>query len=85
VSRLLTVVLLLLAFQSAALAQGIAGAGPGEMKGGRGHRGATDYKKDDAKPKYDEKAYQDALQKIPDSKQPYDPWGGVRDSKPKTK
>jgi hypothetical protein len=84
VKRLLIAVLLL-ASQSAAFAQGISGAGPGEMKGGRGHRGATDYKKDDVKPKYDEKAYQDALQKIPTPKEKYDPWGGVRDNKPGTK
>jgi hypothetical protein len=69
---------LLVMFACAAHAQGIAQGAPGEVKGGRGHRGANDYKKEDAKPKFDEKAYQEALQKIPDSKEKYDPWGGVR-------
>ena len=59
-------------------AQGFGQGAPGEVKGGRGHKGANDYKKEDVKPKVDEKAYQEALQKIPDSKEKYDPWGGVR-------
>jgi hypothetical protein len=71
---------LLVTFACAAHAQGIAQGAPGEVKGGRGHRGANDYKKEDVKPKVDEKAYQEALQKIPDSKEKYDPWGGVRSS-----
>ena len=49
-----------------------------EMKGGRGHKGANDYKKEETKPKVDEQAYKEALQKIPDSKEKYDPWGNVR-------
>ncbi len=65
-------------------AQGINQGAPGEMKGGRGHRGANDYRKEDAKPRIDEKAYQEALQKIPDSKEKYDPWGGVRSDGAKT-
>jgi hypothetical protein len=71
-------VLLACAIQGSADAQGINQGAPGEMKGGRGHRGANDYRKEEAKPRIDEKAYQDALQKIPDSKEAYDPWGGVR-------
>ena len=50
------------AAQGAANAQSMGQGAPGEMKGGRGHRGATDYKKEDSKPKVDEKAYQEALQ-----------------------
>ena len=68
----------------AANAQGFGQGAPGEAKGGRGHRGANDYRKDDSKPKVDEKAYQEALQKIPDSKEKYDPWGGVRSDGAKT-
>jgi len=73
------------AAQGVAHAQGLAQGAPGEMKGGRGHKGANDYKKEDAKPKIDEQAYKEALQKIPDSKEKYDPWGGVRsdNSRPK--
>jgi hypothetical protein len=73
----------LLALGSATFAQGIGHGGPGEVKGGRGHRGANDYKKDEVTRKVDEKAYQDALQKIPDSKEKYDPWGVVRTNKSK--
>lgn len=75
---------LLVAFAGTAHAQGFGQGAPGEMKGGRGHRGANDYRKDVAKPKVDEKAYQEALQKIPDSKETYDPWGGVRSDGAKT-
>jgi hypothetical protein len=77
---LATAVLVMLACAgiNAAHAQGINQGAPGEMKGGRGHKGANDYRKEDAKPRIDEKAYQEALQKIPDSKEKYDPWGGVR-------
>jgi hypothetical protein len=75
---------LLVAFAGAAHAQGFGQGAPGEMKGGRGHRGANDYRKDEQKPKVDEKAYQEALQKIPDSKEKYDPWGGVRSDGAKT-
>lgn len=71
-------VLVACAIRSSADAQGINQGAPGEMKGGRGHRGANDYRKEEAKPRIDEKAYQDALQKIPDSKEAFDPWGGVR-------
>jgi len=34
----------------------------------------------DVKPKVDERAYKDALQKIPPSKEKYDPWGVARPS-----
>ena len=70
--------------QGATHAQGINQGMPGEMKGGRGHKGANDYRKEDAKPKVDEKAYQEALQKIPESKEKFDPWGGVRSDGAKT-
>ena len=66
-------------------AQGFGQGAPGEMKGGRGHKGANDYKKEDARPKVDEQAYKEALQKIPDSKEKYDPWGAVRSDTPKPK
>jgi hypothetical protein len=45
-----------------------------QMGGGkRGHRG-DDAKAADNKPKVDDKAYQEALKRIPDSKEKYDPW-----------
>jgi len=42
----------------------------------------------DNRPKVDEKAYKSALERIPDSKEKYDPWGAARPSdsaKPKTR
>ena len=45
--------------------------------GKRGH-GAGDTKTDDKTPKVDEKAYKDALKRIPEPKEKYDPWGGAR-------
>jgi hypothetical protein len=77
-------VILACACQGNADAQGINQGAPGEMKGGRGHKGANDYRKEEVKPRIDEKAYQDALQKIPDSNESYDPWGGVRSDSAKT-
>ena len=48
-----------------------------QMGGGkRGHRG--EQKSDAAKPKIDEKAYNEALKRIPEPKEKYDPWGIAR-------
>ena len=45
-----------------------------QMGGGkRGHRG-DDTSAANKKPKVDDKAYQEALKRIPDSKEKYDPW-----------
>jgi hypothetical protein len=48
--------------------------------GGGGKRGKTDDKKtdDSASKKVDEKAYKAALERIPDPKEKYDPWGVAR-------
>lgn len=48
-----------------------------QMGGGRHGRGG-DAKTEDKTPKVDEKAYKDALKRIPDSKEKYDPWSGAR-------
>jgi hypothetical protein len=40
----------------------------------RGDEGRTEQKK----PQVDEKAYKAALDKIPEPKEKYDPWGGAR-------
>ena len=37
------------------------------------------------KPPVDEKAYKAALDRIPDAKKPYDPWGQVHGSEPAAK
>ena len=45
-----------------------------QMGGGkRGHQ-HDDTKAADKKPKVDDKAYQEALKRIPNSKEKYDPW-----------
>ena len=47
--------------------------------GGMGKRGGGDKAKtDDKTPKVDEKAYKDALKRIPEPKEKYDPWSGAR-------
>ena len=51
----------LVALASAVHAQGMGQGSPGEVKGGRGHRGANDFKKEDMRPKVDEKAYQQTI------------------------
>ncbi len=44
------------------------------MAGGkRGHQ-SDNTKAEDKKPKVDDKAYQEALKRIPDSREKYDPW-----------
>ncbi|MHB0768515.1 hypothetical protein [Bradyrhizobium sp. 5.13L] len=39
----------------------------------------------DNSPKVDEKAYKAALERIPEPKDKYDPWGGARPSEPAKK
>lgn len=39
----------------------------------------------DNTPKVDEKAYKAALERIPEPKDKYDPWGGARPSEPSKK
>ena len=39
----------------------------------------------DNTPKIDEKAYKTALERIPEPKDKYDPWGGARPSEPARK
>jgi hypothetical protein len=54
-----------------------------QMGGGRRHDG-DDKKTDQKKPQVDEKAYNEALKRIPEPKEKYDPWSGARptDQKP---
>ncbi len=49
-------------------------------------RGRSEAKTEDKTPKIDEQAYKDALKRIPDSKEKYDPWSGARPTaEPKTR
>ena len=46
---------------------------------GQARRPHDDNKKaEEKKPKIDEKAYNDALKRIPEPKEKYDPWSGAR-------
>ncbi len=50
--------------------------------GGKRHRGGDDKKNEANTPKVDEKAYKAALQRIPEPKEKYDPWGVARPANP---
>ncbi|MCA1455468.1 hypothetical protein I6F35_19975 [Bradyrhizobium sp. BRP22] len=50
--------------------------------GGKRHRGDGPATKQDNTPKVDEKAYKAALERIPEPKQKYDPWGVARPTEP---
>jgi hypothetical protein len=55
-----------------------------QMGGGRRQPNEAGAKADN-KPKVDEKAYKAALERIPEPKEKYDPWGGARPSEPTKK
>jgi hypothetical protein len=53
----------------------------GGMGGGKRGRGGDETKTEDKKKtQVDEKAYKDALKRIPEPKEKYDPWSGARPS-----
>jgi hypothetical protein len=52
--------------------------------GGKRHQGDAK-KTEQKKPEVDEKAYKAALERIPDSKEKYDPWGMARPAEPAKK
>ena len=52
----------------------------------QGKRHNSDEKKSDQKEnRVDDKAYKAALERIPDSKEKYDPWGSMRPAEPSRK
>ena len=53
--------------------------------GGKRHRGDSDRKTDQKKPQVDEAAYKAALERIPEPKEKYDPWGVARPAEPARK
>jgi hypothetical protein len=70
----------------AAPAQAQMGGGMGGGGGGGHHRGGGDKGAEQKKPQVDEKAYKAALDRIPEPKEKYDPWGVARPTQPdKTK
>ena len=56
-----------------------------QMGGGKRPRGDDNKKTEEKKPKVDDKAYQDALKRIPEPKEKYDPWSGARPADSKSK
>jgi hypothetical protein len=52
--------------------------------GGKRHQG-DEKKPDQATKKVDEKAYKAALERIPDPKEKYDPWGVTKPADPQNK
>jgi hypothetical protein len=69
----------------AALAPVPAEAQMGGGGGGRHHEGGDNAKSDQKKPQVDEKAYKAALDRIPEPKEKYDPWGTARPATPDSK
>ena len=51
----------------------------------QGKKGSHAAPTGEVKPRVDEKAYKAALDRIPDPKKPYDPWGQVHDPEPAAK
>ena len=49
------------------------------------HQGDAPAKKQDTTPKVDENAYKAALERIPEPKEKYDPWGVARPAEPAKK
>ena len=69
--RILTVAATLLALVALPAQAQMGGMG---KRGGGGEKAKTE----DKGPKIDEKAYKDALKRIPEPKEKYDPWSGAR-------
>jgi len=53
--------------------------------GGKRNQGEDNKKTDQKKPQVDEKAYKAALERIPEPKEKYDPWGVARPAEPAKK
>lgn len=71
--RISVAALVLALIVTPALAQGRRGGGGGQDKAA------------DTKPKVDEKAYKAALDRIPEPKEKYDPWGMTKPAEPAKK
>jgi hypothetical protein len=56
----------------------IAAPSHAQMGGGKRNHGDDNRKTDQKKPQIDEKAYKAALERIPEPKEKYDPWGVAR-------
>jgi hypothetical protein len=73
------------AFTIAAIALALLVAPAQAQMGGKRHGGDAEKKADSGRPTVDEKAYKAALEKIPEPKEKYDPWGVARPADPAKK
>ena len=73
--KIATVVIIALALLAAPASAQFGGAG-------KRNRGGDDRTNEAKTPKVDEKAYKAALQRIPEPKEKYDPWGIARPANP---
>jgi hypothetical protein len=71
-------------FAVAVVILGLAAIPANAQTGGTRHR-ADDNKSEQKKPKVDEAAYKAALERIPEPKEKYDPWGVARPAEPAKK
>jgi hypothetical protein len=58
---------------------------PAQAQMGGKRRQGDDKKTEQPEKKIDEKAYKAALERIPDSREKYDPWGSMRPAEPARK
>jgi hypothetical protein len=58
---------------------------PAQAQLGGKRRSSDDKKSEEKKPQVDEKAYKAALERIPEPKEKYDPWGVARPAEPAKK
>ncbi len=68
-------------FTAAAIILALVATPAHAQMGGKGHRG-EDKKSDQKKPQVDDAAYKAALERIPEPKEKYDPWGVARPAEP---
>jgi hypothetical protein len=78
VMRIFVVAIIVAALTAPALAQMGGGAGGG--RGGEARRPGSSTVEDPAKKKAEERAFNDALKRIPASEKKYDPWGNIREA-----
>ena len=71
-------------FAVAVMILGLAAIPANAQMGGKRHHG-DDNKSEQKKPKVDETAYKAALERIPEPKEKYDPWGVARPAEPAKK
>jgi hypothetical protein len=72
-------------FTVAAVILALVGMPVHAQMGGKRPHGEDDKKTDQKKPKVDDAAYKAALERIPEPKEKYDPWGVARPAEPAKK